>query len=219
MTCPSKISIIRKFIMGLTGLALVGFLVTHLAGNLLIFKSADTFNHYSHSLISNPFIYLAEAMLVILFIAHFVPGLMFTKKNRDARPVAYEKKKWAGHTSRKSFASASMIFSGLVILAFVPLHLITFKYGPHYAAATDPQVRDLYRLVMEEFTETGEVIWYALAMGVIGLHLSHGFNSAFESLGIPHRSWIRCAGQGLAVILAVGFAAIPLVIFFKGGHL
>lgn len=215
MTCPSKTAIVRKLIMGLTGLALVGFLVMHLLGNLLIFKGPEAFNHYSHSLITNPLIYLAEILLVVFFVAHFVPGLMVTRKNREARPIPYYSKKNAGHTSRKTLASATMIFSGLVVLAFVPLHLWTFKYGPHYASALDPQVRDIHRLVVEEFHEIGEVVWYVLAMIVIGIHLSHGFMSAFESLGVPHRPWIRRAGQGLAVVLAAGFASIPLIIYFR----
>lgn len=206
----------RKILMGLSGLLLVGFLVAHLLGNLLLFRGADTFNHYSHQLISNPLIVVAELGLLALFGGHLINGLWLTIKNRRARPVGYAVRRGAGHTSRKSWASATMIVSGLVLLVFVPLHLWTFKYGPHYTSAADPAVRDLYRLVLEEFTEVGEVIWYEVAMLVIGFHLWHGFGSAFESLGVRYRVTLQRFGHLLAVVIAGGFALIPLWVFWQG---
>lgn len=204
----------RKIIMGLTGLALIGFLIVHLIGNLLIFKSADAFNHYSDMLIKNPLIIVAELLLLAIFVAHLANGILLTLQGRRARPAKYQKKTWADHTSRKSVSSSTMILSGLVILIFVPLHLWDFKYGTHYAVATSADVRDLHRLVLEEFSEPGEVIWYVVAMIVIGFHLWHGFGSAFESLGVPYRKMIRRVGQGLAVVIAGGFLLIPVIIYF-----
>lgn len=209
----------RKVIMAITGLALLGFLITHLSGNFLIFKSGDAYNGYSHKLITNPLIILAEIILLALFVGHFVNGIVVTYKNKKARPIAYQVKKCAKGASRKSLSSVLMPITGLILLAFVPLHLLSFKYGANYASVTDPQVRDLYRLVMEEFTEVGEVIWYTVAMAAVGFHLWHGFMSAFESLGVNHNKKIRCVGHVLAFLIAAGFAAIPLVVFWKGGHL
>src|SRR5579875_3639828 len=131
--------------MAVSGLLMIGFLVTHLAGNLLVFAGPATFNGYSHSLLSPPMLYLTyaiEVALLLLFLAHIVAGVV----------------------SLKSLASTTMILSGLVILVFVPLHLWTFKFGPHYVTATEPHIRDLYRLVIEEFHEPGEVVWYVVAM-------------------------------------------------------
>ncbi len=206
----------RKALMAVTGLLLIGFLVVHLSGNLLVFAGPEPFNAYSHKLVSNPLIYLAEAVLLVLFAVHLGNGIVLFLRNRAARPVGYAVQKWAGEPSHKTLASTTMIYTGLVVLAFVPLHLWTFKFGPHYASSADPAVRDLYRLVIEEFHEPGEVIWYAFAMIVIGFHLWHGFGSAFESLGVRYSKWLRRFGEALAVGLAGGFLLIPVLIFFLG---
>ncbi len=205
--------------MAVTGLLLIGFLITHLSGNLLIFAGADTFNHYSDALVSNPLIVVAELVLLVLFVGHLVNGILVTLKNRAARPENYQEKQPAGHTSRKSLASTTMIFSGLIVLAFVPLHIWTFKYGPHYDSLTHPGVRDLHRLVMETFQNPGWVLWYVAAMIVIGFHLWHGFASGFETLGLSYRKGVRLFGQILAVVIATGFTLIPVLIYMIGDKL
>lgn len=210
-------SIGRKLLMGITGLLLIGFLIMHLAGNLLVFVGAEAFNHYSEVLISNPFIYVAEAGLLLLFVVHFVNGITLTLKNRTARPVAYVKKEPAGYTSRKSLASTTMILSGLVVLVFVPLHIWTFKLGPDYPVPGHPEVRDLYRLVMEIFASPAAVVWYVVALTLVGFHLWHGFGSGFESLGVAYRKPLRRFGQALAVVLAGGFIVIPIIVYLTGG--
>lgn len=207
----------RKVIMGVTGLALIGFLVSHVAGNLLLLFSPGSFNAYSHALISNPFIYGAEAILVLLFVGHLVNGIMVTIKNRAARPDNYKNKVGAGFTSRKSLSSATMIISGIILLIFVPLHIKTFKYGALYEVAGDPAVRDLARLVYEVFSQPLYVAWYVVALLIIGGHLWHGFNSAFESLGFRYRKGLRCTGHALAVVITSGFLVIPLYIYCTGG--
>jgi succinate dehydrogenase / fumarate reductase cytochrome b subunit len=209
----------RKMLMGLTGLALIAFLVLHLAGNLLIFSGPKAFNDYSHALISNPLIYLAELLLLAWFVAHLATGIRVTLGNRAARPTSYAVKRRAGHTSRKSVASSTMILSGIVVLVFVPLHLWTFKFGPHYASITEPGVRDLHRLVLEVFRQPAYVIFYVVTLAILGGHLWYGFESAFESLGVSYRTWLRRAGQALALVLTGGFILIPIVVFLVGGSL
>ena len=140
-------SVGTKLLLALTGLALVGFLVAHLAGNLLLFFGPEKFNGYSHALISNPLVIPAELGLVAIFLLHAIKAVLNVVSNRAARRVGYETKRWAGGPSRKSWASTSMIVTGLLTLLFVPLHLITFKYGPTYVGA-EAGVRDLYRLVI-----------------------------------------------------------------------
>jgi succinate dehydrogenase / fumarate reductase cytochrome b subunit len=111
-----------------------------------------------------------------------------------------------------------MIVSGIVVLVFVPVHIWGFKYGADYDAPEEG-VRDLHRLVVETFEQPGWVFFYCLAMAIIGVHLWHGFGSAFESLGLPYRNIVRRSGQALAVIIAGGFFLIPLILFFssRGG--
>jgi succinate dehydrogenase / fumarate reductase cytochrome b subunit len=208
----------RKIAMGLTGLLLIGFLVTHMSANLLVIFDADAYNAYSEKLLSNPLIYLAEAALVLFFVSHLVLGIVVQLRNRAARPEAYGLKNRAGGTSRKSLASTTMILSGIVMLVFVPLHIVTFKFGPHYDWAAHEGARDLHRLVIEIFHKPAYVIWYLIALPILGAHAWHGFGSAFESLGVHYRPWLAGFGRALAVLLTVGFAMVPIyVYFFTGG--
>ena len=208
----------RKIAMGLTGLLLIGFLITHMSANLLVLFDADAYNAYSEKLLSNPLIYLAEFALLAFFVTHFVIGILFYRRNRAARPDNYALKARAGGTSRKSLASSTMILSGLVVLVFVPLHIITFKFGPYYEWASHQGGRDLHRLVIEIFHKPGYVIWYLIALAILGGHAWHGFGSAFESLGVRYRTWLHGFGRALAVLLTVGFALVPIyVYFFTGG--
>ncbi len=202
--------------MGVTGLALIGFLVTHLAGNFLLFAGPKTFNHYSHTLTSNPLIYLAEAVLLGLFLAHFASGLMVTLRNKGARPVPYQAEGNSGRPSRRDWASQTMIVSGLVVAVFVPLHVWGFKFGRYYASP-EPGVRDLHRLVVETFQNPGWVLWYVFAMSVIGFHLWHGFGSSFESLGVRWRRVLSIACKVGAIVIAGGFLAIPLLVYIQHG--
>jgi len=210
---PSSLG--TKLTIALTGLALFGFLIAHLAGNLLVLSGAEAFNAYSHKLISNPLIYLAEAGLAALFAAHIWKAVTNYFRNRAARPAAYEMKRPAGHTSRKTLSSTWMIVSGTTILVFLVLHLKTFKFGAYYEA--EPGVRDLYRLTMEVFHRPGYVIWYVVAMVLTGMHLRHGITSALQSLGaIPARftRGVLVAGAVAAILIAGGFALIPVWIYF-----
>ncbi|MCC6763756.1 MAG: succinate dehydrogenase cytochrome b subunit [Deltaproteobacteria bacterium] len=206
-------SIGRKMLMGASGLLLLAFLLVHVAGNLVLFAGRDVFNGYSHHLVSNPLIYVAELGLLALFAAHLVSGIAVTVRNRKARPDRYVVKGRAGGKSHKSVASSTMILSGIFLIAFVPLHLWTFKWGPIYPSPTDPAVRDLHRLVIEEFHEPLEVAWYVGAMLIIGCHLWHAFASGLESLGVGDRDWLRRTGNVLAVVVTVGFVVVPIAIW------
>lgn len=209
-------SIGTKVVIALTGLALFGFLIAHLAGNLLILVGPEAFNAYSHKLISNPLIYLAEAGLALLFVIHIWKTVGNYFRNSAARPSRYEMKRPAGHTSRKTLSSTWMIVSGTTILVFLILHLKTLKFGPYYEAA-EPGVRDLYRLSIEVFQQPGYVIWYVIAMILVGMHLRHGITSALQSLGAIPPTMTRgvlAAGAAIAALIAGGFAIIPIWIYF-----
>ena len=209
-----------KLLVAVTGISLVGFLILHLIGNLLVYLGPETFNHYSHKLISNPLVYPAEAGLVVLFVAHAWKTIALTLRSAKARPVAYVAKHRAGHTSRKTLASSTMIWSGLFLLVFVPLHIRTFKFGAYYDSA-EGGVRDLYRLVLEIFSRPGYVVFYVAGMAITGLHLWHGVSSAFQTMGADTPRLtpaMRRIGWTLALVLAVGFMSIPLWVYFVGGR-
>lgn len=208
-------SIGSKFILAATGLLMFGFLVGHLAGNLLLFVGDDTYNHYSHKLITNPLLVPIELFLVAVLLLHVFKAVTMTRRNRRARPVAYVEKHAAGPPSRKTMASSTMIYSGLVLLIFVVLHLKTFKYG-HYYAASEAGMRDLARLTREVFANPLYVVFYVLAMVILGWHLRHGVASAFQSLGVDHPALtpqIVRMGKLAAAVIAGGFALIPIVLF------
>ncbi len=212
-------SVGTKVLVALTGLGFAGFLVAHLAANLLVLADADAYNAYSHALITNPFIYVAEAGLALLFLTHAYKAITNFLKNRRARGTAYEVKRRAGHTSRKSLASTTMIVTGLWLLLFIVTHLKTFKFGPWYDAPDG--VRDLARLVNETFRGPLYVLFYVVSMAVVGLHLRHGLSSAVQSLGIDHPRYtpiLLKAGVAIAVLIGLGFALIPILIFVTGGR-
>lgn len=216
----------RKVVTALTGLAFFIFLIGHLAGNLLILVSAEAYNAYSHTLISmGGLLYVAEAILVIVFVGHAVFAITVTIQNRRARSHQYQVSKGQGPPSRMNSSSRTMIWTGLVLLVFTVIHLMTFKFGPdedqgYVAVANGEQVRDLHRLVVEVFQEPVYVIWYVVAMILLGFHLRHGIWSAFQSLGAYHPRYtpiIYVLGVIFAVVLGFGFLAIPVLIYLGGG--
>jgi succinate dehydrogenase / fumarate reductase cytochrome b subunit len=214
-------SVGTKVLMGATGLLLALYLILHLAGNLLLFFGPETFNGYSHLLISNPLVVPVELGLAALFVVHVYKAATNYLANRRARPARYHAYTWTGRPSRKSLSSSTMIISGIVVLVFVVLHLVQFKYGPAYVVAqAEPggaEVRDLYRLELEVFGNFLNVVFYGLSMVVIGAHLWHGIASAFDSLGASHpryTPWVLRGGRALAFVIAMGFFVIPFAVFF-----
>jgi succinate dehydrogenase / fumarate reductase cytochrome b subunit len=204
-----------KLLIALTGLALVGFLLFHLYGNLLLFFGGEKYNEHAHALISNPLVIPAELGLIALFLLHAVKAVLNYFDNRTARGTSYEVKKWAGGPSRKSWGSVTMIFSGIIIFLFVPLHLVTFKYGPFYTAH-EPGVRDLYRLLIEVFQSPFYTAYYTVAMIIVGLHVRHGVASSLQSLGLIPAAWTRAVlalCYAVALAIGAGFVLIPVYIF------
>ena len=209
-------SVGTKLLIGATGLLLFGYLILHLAGNLMVFAGQDTFNHYSHALISNPLIVPIELVLALIFVVHIYKAVVMWTKNQAARPVAYEQKSWAGYTSRKSVASTTMIWTGLATLVFVIVHVAQIKYGTWYQIG-DPPVRDLYRTEIEVFSSPLWVAVYIAGMVLVGFHLRHGIASAFQSIGANHPVYTRrlvVIGTLIAILIAGGFAIIPVWVYF-----
>jgi len=209
-------SVGTKLLMGLTGVALFAYLILHLIGNALIFLGPDTFNEYSHRLVSNPLVIPVELGLLAIFLLHIYKAFTNYLANRRARPVGYTMKKFAGHTSRKSVASSTMIWSGIVIAAFVLLHVKQFKYGAWYRTVSDNPIRDLARTEFEVFSHPLWVAFYVAATLIVGLHLRHGIASSFQSLGIDHPLYTRRLtiwGIVFAVIIGGGLACIPVWVY------
>ena len=206
-----------KLLIGLTGLGLFVYMVLHLAGNVLIFAGPDIFNEYSHALISNPLIVPIEIGLLLIFLVHIYKTVTNYLKNQAARPAAYAKKEYAGHTSRKSISSSTMIWTGIVVALFVVIHVKQFRFGSYYQTVASADVRDLYRTEIEIFQNPLWVGLYFVATLLVGLHMRHGIASAFQSIGFDHPRYTRRLTTWslvLAVIVGGGLAIIPVIIYF-----
>ena len=214
-------SVGKKALMGITGLLLITFVVEHLLGNLLLFSNdPEPFNKYSHFLLSLGNLLIAvELAFLAFFLFHIYSGVTVFVGKIKARPERYRKTSNSGAPSKKSFSSVTMIYTGIVLLVFVVIHLKTFKYGEYYSTTVGGvEMRDLYKLVYKTFEKPGYVIWYVLSMAVLGFHLRHGFWSAFQSLGIHHPRYtpiIFGFGIFLAVVLSAGFLILPVWIYLN----
>ena len=182
-------SIGKKFATGITGLALVLFLIGHLGGNLTLFFGNNLFNNYAHHLESlGVLLYIIEFILLAFFIFHIVSTVSVQLEKAKARPQGYDVVASKGGPSRKTVSSRSMIITGLIILAFVFIHVKSFKFGPsieqgYVTNLHGEQVRDLQRLVIEQFNNPLIAFSYVAVMVFIGFHLRHGFWSAWQSIG------------------------------------
>ena len=217
MKCLSSIG--KKQVMALTGLALCGFLVAHLTGNLLIFVGPEAFNTYAHTLTSTALIYPAEAVLLAIFLTHIGLAIALVRENRIARGQRYYLKRPTGRGA--NFASTTMPYTGVIILIFLIFHLLHFKYGTDYRIVhSGVEMRDMYRLLLEYFQSKMNVASYIVAQIVVGIHVSHGFSSAFQSLGFNHPSHTPClkrAGKIFAIAIAMGFSSLPIYLHLQGG--
>ncbi len=214
-------SVGKKLITGITGLGLVGFVITHLIGNLTLLIGAEAFNEYTyflHHLGHGWFVILAEMGLIGFFLLHIVSGLRVAMSRRLGRPKGYVVRGDAGSPSRKTAASRSMAISGIFLLVFVVLHVRHFKFGPEYTTLVHGEPsRDLYRLVVAEFQEPLVVGAYVLSMLFLGLHLRHGVWSMIQSLGGLSRKLLPLAYTAalfVGALLALGFIILPLYIYF-----
>ncbi len=217
----------RKIITGITGLALVVFVLEHMLGNLLYFSgNENAYNIYAHNLMEwGIILYILEIGLLTFFLIHVYMGISIYLRKKQARPTNYEKYESAGEPSKQSLSSRSMILTGLVLFAFVIIHLLSFKFGPGVSEGyvTDVDgvaMRDLRRLLEEKFSHATYAFGYPAIMILLAFHLRHGIWSALQSLGAnnPRLSPVIYTVSGvLAVLLALGFLVLPLSIYFSGG--
>lgn len=211
-----KSTVGRKYIMGITGLIWMGFVMSHMAGNMLILVSPDLYNSYGHAIISNKLIlYPAEMILVLGLAVHVICAISLTIQNRSARNVRYAVSSKGDKAASK--ASRSMAIQGSLILCFVISHLITFKYGSVYETTVNGIVmRDLHKLVIEVFNNPAYVAWYVLCLILLTFHLSHGAHSIFQSFGILERKMqaqLKKFAWVYALIVGLGFLSQPIYVF------
>ena len=207
-------SIGKKFVMGVTGLLLCGFLLGHLAGNLLLYVSAQAYEDYAHALHEREYLVkIAEAGLVVLFGLHIWLAIDTTRMNWKARRVSYREKETKIY-NRNLVAWMSpenwMFISGAIVLGFLLLHLADFTWGLRLPGeGEEREFAKAVRILRDPIS--GPV--YVVGSLVLGFHVAHGVYSAFRSIGATHPKYnqlIKWGGVAFAVIVALGFASFPI---------
>jgi succinate dehydrogenase / fumarate reductase, cytochrome b subunit len=209
-------SIGRKFLTGLSGLALIGFLVGHLGGNLNLYRGTDAMNAYAEDLHHLPGFVLLDYGVLALVLGHIalVAGLILRNKAARSGRYAVSASKRADGKAQ-SLASRTMVVSGAVILGFVILHLLDMRFqrGSYTAADGSSSVGEhVVTLMQAEW----RVAIYVVGSLLVAWHGFHGLQSAFRSVGLNHRKYtplIEKLSAGLAVVLGLGFASIPVATY------
>ncbi|OQX24269.1 MAG: succinate dehydrogenase [Desulfobacteraceae bacterium IS3] len=204
-------SVGKKLMMAVTGLCFCGFLTVHLIGNLTLYGGKNLFNAYAEHLHSlGPVITVAEWGLLTLAIIHVLTGLTLFLGNLNARPERYAVSKSAGG---RTLGSSTMPYTGILLLIFIVLHLVNF----HFA---DRTYQTVYHIVSRVLSRPEYVFIYVAAVIIAAIHVSHGFWSAFQTLGANHPKYmpfIQGAGLAFSVIVGFGFGFIPVFIFSIAG--
>lgn len=209
-----KSSIGKKEVMALTGLSMIAFLLIHLGGNLTIYFGGPNLDNWADFLHSFGIgVRLFEAGLAVIFIIHIFYGLTLWLQNLAARPIAYAHKASEGG---RSWGSATQIYTGVYIGVFVLVHLVNFAaHGLFYK-----DEGSLSSLVAANFQQPGWMIYYTITMLLVGLHISHGFWSALQTMGVEalRQGPVRSTSIVLSWIFAIGFGLLPLVVGFQIVH-
>jgi succinate dehydrogenase / fumarate reductase cytochrome b subunit len=204
-------SIGKKFIMAITGILLLLFLIVHLVNNLLLFVSPDFFNENVVRLESiKPIIRVVEILLAILFIYHIYNALKLWFQNKRANPVKYAVNV---NKENSTLYSRWMVITGVIIFIFLIIHLSTFWATYNFGMEGS---HDFYGVVAEAFANPIISLGYFLVMIFIGFHLNHAFQSAFQTFGWNHNQYtpfIKKLGTFIAILITIGFASIPVYFY------
>jgi succinate dehydrogenase / fumarate reductase cytochrome b subunit len=218
-------SIAKKYWMAITGLFLCLFLVGHLVGNLQLFldgvEGQLQFNAYAKFMTTNPAVRVLSILTFLSIALHIVDAILLTKKNNEARPVKYAFEKPGVNSS---WTARNMGVLGTIVAVFIGVHLSNFWYKMKFGSIPTDSAgnNDLHTVVVEFFKDPNYgmafVGFYVLCMFFLALHLYHGFQSAFLTLGLNHRKYtpvIEKVGKGFAILVPIVFAIIPIYIYFN----
>lgn len=235
----TKSTVGSKYLVGITGLLLTGFVLAHMAGNLQVFIGREALNKYALAIKEmGPLLWLARGGLLAIFLMHILLALRLKKKSMDARPIRYRNE----DTVQATWASRHMVLTGLVILAFVLFHLAHFTFGivheadivvdgqtvgtenflklkEKYVENGVPKERhDVYAMVIHGFRSLPVSVLYIIAQVLLGVHLFHGLYSVFQTFGLNHHHWnvlIRWFAYLTTAAIVGGNVAMPVAIYFR----
>lgn len=201
-------SVGKKLLMAVTGACMAAFLCVHLLGNFMAFAGADAFNAYAHKLHSlQPYFTVFNICLSIIALIHITIGITLYFQNMNARPDKYE---FTNNPGGRTFASDTMPYTGVLILIFGIIHLANFTFAHE-------QNLHVYELITTKFDNIGWVVFYLASIAVVAIHISHGFWSLFQTLGLNHPDHMRVLeklGLFLAVAIGLGFGSLPVYLLF-----
>jgi succinate dehydrogenase / fumarate reductase cytochrome b subunit len=211
----------KKYIMAITGFAMVGFVIAHLLGNLQIFLGPEAINRYGHFLQSNmEIVWPARIGLLVMILLHIWAAMKLSAENKAARPVAYAT--W--NPTMASYASRTMLRSGVIVAIFIVYHLLHYTAqvreinltGNDFHGLLDHEGRhDVFRMMVVGFSSPPVSIFYIVGMALLSLHLSHGVSAMFQSLGWKKKSYacfLDGMAKAIAVFIFVGYSSIPIAI-------
>lgn len=199
------------------------FLTGHLLGNTLLFKEdgGKAFNEYAKFMTTTPLVKVMSYFTYFCILFHVIYSIVLTRMNRVARPIKYAV---TSRSENSLWTSRNMGILGTVVFVFIVLHLRSFWWEMHYGNIPmveyegGGQIKNLYIIVVEAFSQLWYVILYVICMLVLAFHLSHGFQSAFQTLGLSHPKYspfIKKVGMGFAIIVPLLFALMPIYIYLK----
>ncbi|MEN0059421.1 MAG: succinate dehydrogenase cytochrome b subunit [Bdellovibrio sp.] len=207
--------IFRKIILALTGLFICIFLIAHLGANLLLLlpeeQARQLYNNYSATLRGNPVITAVAYLNYACILFHVIYALIITRQNKICKGPTGIK---VSSSENSTWTSQNMALLGSILLAFIIVHMANFWFK----VKIQGQDEDLYQMVVEVFKSPFYIILYVVAMLPLSLHLAHGVQSAFQSLGLYHKKylrWVARAGVVYAWFVGIGFAVIPLIVYFR----
>jgi succinate dehydrogenase / fumarate reductase cytochrome b subunit len=217
----------KKYVMAISGLTMFLFVLGHLAGNLQIFLGPEAINRYGHFLQSNPeLIWPARLVLLLMLALHIWSAIKLSIENKAARPIGYANWQPVGST----YASRTMMMSGIIIFVFIVYHLLHFtievRYvnftGRSFVDFTDPEKRhDIFKMMVVGFNNLWVSAFYLLGIALLCFHLSHGVSSMFQSLGWKNQAFgpfLDKFARVVAGLIFLGYASIPLAILFGYGR-
>jgi succinate dehydrogenase / fumarate reductase cytochrome b subunit len=216
----------KKYIMAVSGFVMFVFVIGHLAGNLQIFLGPEAINRYGHFLQSNPeIIWPARIFLLLMLVLHIWAAVKLSSENKAARPIPYANWQPVGST----YASRTMLMSGIIIFIFIVYHLLHFtaqwQYingtGKNFVDFMDPEKRhDIFKMMVVGFSKFWVSGFYILGMALLCLHLSHGTSSMFQSMGWKspvYGPFLDKASRWFAVAIFIGYTSIPVAILLGYG--
>ncbi len=199
----------KKVVMAVTGAMMFVFVIGHMLGNLQMFESPEHINAYGHFLHNlGELLWLERGIMLLVIALHIVATVQLALRSKAARPIGYSRKE----AINSSYASRTMYWSGPIVLAFIIFHLLQFTAGYLHPHATFTQ-GDVYQNVVSGFQVWWVSAWYIFAICLLGLHLSHGLWSMFQSVGLAHPRQsvlVKLAARAIAAVIVLGYISIPI---------